>query len=116
MNTIDCTPTWEGLVPAFIALIEIGTAEGRATAVKEITRMAQIADQAVAATKADTAMYVCAYVENHGENDMRDVFTVQECEAFAMSDYEHQLTTNPRLHAACVAKIITATEPHWTGL
>jgi hypothetical protein len=53
MNTINLTPTWEGLVPAFIALIENGTPEGRAMAIKEITRMAQIADQAVAASNAD---------------------------------------------------------------
>lgn len=51
MKTIDVTPTWEGLVPAFLALIENGTPEGRAMAVKEITRMAQIADHAVAEAK-----------------------------------------------------------------
>ena len=54
MNTINLTPTWERLVPAFIALIENGTPEVRAMAIKEITRMAQIADQAVAASKANT--------------------------------------------------------------
>lgn len=45
-RVIDVTPTWEGLVPAFLALIENGNAEGRATAVAELTRMAKAADKA----------------------------------------------------------------------
>jgi hypothetical protein len=54
-RTIDVTPTWSGLVHAFVALIENGTAEGRATAISEIRRMAAIADEAVAAQKAEAA-------------------------------------------------------------
>jgi hypothetical protein len=43
-RVIDITPTWAGLVPAFVALNETGTDEGRATAITEIRRMAQAAD------------------------------------------------------------------------
>lgn len=51
MKTIDITPTWEGLVPFFITMIENGTPKGRADAIKELTRMAKIADHAVAEAK-----------------------------------------------------------------
>lgn len=51
-RTIDATPTWAGLMPALIALIENGTAEGRATAIAEITRLAHAADTYIAADKA----------------------------------------------------------------
>lgn len=116
MNTLNLTPTWEGLVPAFIALIENGTTEGRSTAITEITRMAQIADQAVAASKADKACYLVAHTTNHGDNDLRDDFSIHETQIEAEQEYEHLITTKPDLHCACVAKIITATEPHWTGM
>lgn len=55
MKTIDITPTWENLVPAFLALIENGDAKGRETAIAEITRMAKVADMHVAASKAAEA-------------------------------------------------------------
>lgn len=51
-RTIDMTPTWSDLVPAFVMLIENGTVEGRATAIAELRRMAAAADEAVAARKA----------------------------------------------------------------
>src|SRR5690606_28392827 len=35
-RTIDATPTWAGLMPALIAVIELGTAEGRDNAVAEL--------------------------------------------------------------------------------
>ncbi len=54
-RTIDVTPSWSDLVPAFVMLIENGTAEGRTTAISEIRRMAAIADEAVAAQKAAAA-------------------------------------------------------------
>lgn len=48
---VDLTPTWASLVPAFVALIENGTAEGRAVAIAEIGRMAAALDEANAAAK-----------------------------------------------------------------
>lgn len=48
-KTINVTPTWQGLVPVFVALIENGAPEGRKFAVDELRRMARIADRAVAA-------------------------------------------------------------------
>jgi hypothetical protein len=48
MKTIDITPTWEGILPALLAVIENGNFEGRKIALEEITRMAQLADLYVA--------------------------------------------------------------------
>lgn len=50
---VDVTPTWAGLIPAFRAVLENGTAEGQAMVWAELTRMAQAADSAVAAAKAE---------------------------------------------------------------
>jgi hypothetical protein len=52
VETIDCTPTWESLVPALLACIENGNATSRAFAMGELSRMARIADAYVAAHKA----------------------------------------------------------------
>lgn len=48
MRTVDATPTWEGILPLYIAGIESGSFESRRTAIEELTRMARIADSAVA--------------------------------------------------------------------
>lgn len=45
---IDLTPLWERILPALILLIEQGTAEGRKTAIDELTKMAKLADAYVA--------------------------------------------------------------------
>lgn len=50
-GVIDLTPTWSALLPVMIAAIENGTASGRAIAIDELTRMAQIADEYVALSK-----------------------------------------------------------------
>lgn len=55
MKTIDITPTWRGILPALLAVYTDGTAKGRADALKELQRMADIADQAVADAKGDAA-------------------------------------------------------------
>ena len=44
---IDVTPSWEGLVPSLVTLIENGSAEGRKIAREELHRMARAADMAV---------------------------------------------------------------------
>lgn len=41
---IDMTPTWSALLPAFVAVLEDGTQEGRRIARLELQRMAQAAD------------------------------------------------------------------------
>jgi hypothetical protein len=38
------TPTWQGLLPCLLAVLENGSAEGRAMARVELSRMAQAAD------------------------------------------------------------------------
>jgi hypothetical protein len=43
--TIDLTPTWVGILPALLAVIESGTPEGRRDAIKELRNMARAADQ-----------------------------------------------------------------------
>jgi hypothetical protein len=40
--------TWRGLLPALIMVLENGNATGRATAIAELKRMAEIADLYVA--------------------------------------------------------------------
>ena len=47
IETIDCTPSWEGLVPYLVTLIENGSIEGRKIAREELHRMARAADVAV---------------------------------------------------------------------
>ncbi len=42
---IDCTPTWQAVVPVFIAALESGTETGRNAARIELTRMARLADE-----------------------------------------------------------------------
>lgn len=41
---IDIEPTWKGLVPSFVALIERGDSVGRKTAIDYMMQMANIAD------------------------------------------------------------------------
>ena len=45
METIDLTPTWSGILPGLLAVIENGTGEGRQMARVELARMAQAADK-----------------------------------------------------------------------
>lgn len=51
METIDATPTWEGILPLYIAGIESGSFEGVKNATEELRRMARLADLYVAAEK-----------------------------------------------------------------
>lgn len=48
---ITLTPTWRGVLPLLLAGYTEGTATGRALALAELQRMAEIADIAVAAEK-----------------------------------------------------------------
>lgn len=51
--TIDITPTWSGILPALIAIVENGeTVEAHKTAEAELRKMADLADRYVAAVKA----------------------------------------------------------------
>lgn len=43
-KTIDMTPTWEGMLPILLTLLENGSAAGRATAMAEMRKMAKLAD------------------------------------------------------------------------
>jgi hypothetical protein len=42
---IDCTPTWAGLLPAFLAVLTHGTEVGKREARTELMRMATAADR-----------------------------------------------------------------------
>lgn len=44
MKYIDCTPTWTGLMPAFFAVLEDGTDEGKKIAREELMRLAKAID------------------------------------------------------------------------
>ena len=48
LRSIDITPTWKGILPALLLAYVNGNAEGRAIALGELQRMADIADAAVA--------------------------------------------------------------------
>lgn len=52
VGVIDMAPTWEGLIPMFIAAIENGTPTARSTAIDELYRLAQFADKKNADAKA----------------------------------------------------------------
>jgi hypothetical protein len=45
-KVIDLTPTWSGILPALLLVLESGTAEGRKMVREELVRMAAAADQA----------------------------------------------------------------------
>ena len=44
MKHIDMTPTWAGLMPAFFAVFENGTEEGKKIAREELMRLARALD------------------------------------------------------------------------
>jgi hypothetical protein len=49
MQSIDLTPTWEGILPALLAIIEGSKhTAARNSAMAELRRMAQLADKYVA--------------------------------------------------------------------
>lgn len=50
-ETIDCTPTWEGILPLLIHGIESGSPTARASVTEELIRMAKLADRYVAQSK-----------------------------------------------------------------
>ena len=43
-KTLDLTPTWEGLMPALIAVLQNGVPEGQKIASDELMRLAKWAD------------------------------------------------------------------------
>lgn len=51
IGTIDLTPSWRSLIPAFIAALQDGTPTGRAMATEELYRLAGFADAELAARK-----------------------------------------------------------------
>lgn len=46
-NTIDMTPTWEGIIMSLLVLYTDGTADARGKAKEQIIRVAKIADTAI---------------------------------------------------------------------
>lgn len=50
-RVIDMTPTWAGILPGLLAILESGTGEGRKIAREELTRLASIADSFIAEQK-----------------------------------------------------------------
>ena len=71
-GTIDLTPTWTGLLPAFIALLQNGSPEGQKVAREELERMAALADSAkrmaARADKAETERDVLSALGMAGQN------------------------------------------------
>lgn len=51
METIDLTPTWPEALRIYLFALENGTDEGRAEAIKELERMAKVAQMYVELTK-----------------------------------------------------------------
>lgn len=54
VQTIDCTPTWESLIPAFKIILESGTPAAKAVVWEEIARIARFADHAKGESEAET--------------------------------------------------------------
>lgn len=52
IGTIDLTPTWRQLIPAFIAVLQDGSPEGRRVATEELYRLADFADARIAEDRA----------------------------------------------------------------
>lgn len=52
-ETIDMTPTWEGVLPIFLAALEDASSKGKQIARGELLRMAQAADKWNAHVKAE---------------------------------------------------------------
>lgn len=44
MKTIDITPTWAGILPTLLVLLQDGSNEGQKTAREELQKMARAAD------------------------------------------------------------------------
>lgn len=55
MQTIDMTPTWAALMPAFIAALQCGTPEGQAMAREELGRLAAAVDASNARIRSGAA-------------------------------------------------------------
>jgi 2-methylcitrate dehydratase PrpD len=46
-QAIDTTPTWSDILPALVAVIEDSNAIGKTNAIKELEKMAAVADKYV---------------------------------------------------------------------
>lgn len=70
VEVIDCTPTWEGILPTYLLILRDANATGRKSAIEELTNMARTADAAVKMRKVldevDTALAVLAIGSDHG--------------------------------------------------
>lgn len=73
-TTIDCTPTWTGILNWYLAVLQDGNDKGKDTAKKELFRMAQIADnyvaiqpKVIALVEHISAMHDDAYLTKHPE-------------------------------------------------
>jgi len=51
VETIEETPTWQGLMPLYLMAYENGASDGRRAALEELQRMAKLADLYVASKK-----------------------------------------------------------------
>lgn len=60
---IDLTPSWEQLTPAFLALIESGSADGRAYAISEMRRAFRALDSAQLQAK---ERHIVSYLDDGG--------------------------------------------------
>ena len=51
IESIDMTPSWKGIMPAIIAMLEDGTDTGKTIAKAELMRMADILDRMIEISK-----------------------------------------------------------------
>lgn len=70
VGTIDATPTWAAMLPALLALVQDGSAQGNALARAEMLRMARVADQHVATAKAQADLGDVDIAGLHGEAEV----------------------------------------------
>lgn len=55
MQTIDCTPTWAGLLPALLTAHENGSRKGAGDELRRMAQLADLAGQLIAAARATRA-------------------------------------------------------------
>lgn len=108
---IDETPTWAGLMPALIAVIENGTDQGRENAVAELMRLAAAADTYIVTDKAraaerGTKYQAIIWTKDREGNPLTILLTegaAQDVAAYLMPDH-HPATAEIAEHGAKISE------------
>jgi hypothetical protein len=78
VGVIDCTPTWVGILPYYLTVLQDGNEKGKEIARKELKRMAEIADLYVAMQKAEADGNKAARLKENQDNFDMGLITTDE--------------------------------------